>query len=120
MGVPYAQLVFHLANFKAFGEVYGFVAASDAFGFAARAIQQVISQIGTPDDFVGVVEDSFVVLTHIQPSAVDAMIRAMQTDFAEGIEVFYSFQDVARGGVMLDNGSNVQELIPLMQLELTV
>ena len=118
MGIPYAMLVFTLGNFKPFGDVYGFVAANDVFGYAARSIQQAISQIGTPDDFVGVSGDRFVALTHVDDP--HALVEATCAAFAEGVKAFYTFQDVEQGGLRLDTGGGVQELVPLMQLELVL
>ena len=117
MDVPYKQLTLTLENFKPFSEVYGFMAADDAFGFAARSIQEVISKSGTPDDFVGVVEDHFVVLTHV--AEPDPMIKAIQTAFTDGVKTFYTFQDAEKGSLTLSNGKTdiKEQTIPLMQLE---
>jgi CheY-like chemotaxis protein len=65
-----------LNGFDAYRDVYGFIAADEVFGFAGRCAQEVISTEGTPDDFVGVVGDQFVILTGAtQPSAIEAQIK---------------------------------------------
>jgi DNA-binding response OmpR family regulator len=114
MGVRHSQLTFTLENFKAYGDVYGFMAANEAFGFAARAIQQVVSQKGTADDFVGVSEDRFVVLTHAED--VYPLVEEMRGKFEEGVKAFYTFHDVEQGGLVFSVEGGVKEIVPLMQL----
>ena len=116
--IPYTQLTFALDNYSPFREVYGFVAADEAFGFAARTIQEVLSQQGTPDDFVGVSDDHFVVLTHA--SEPPALIEAVRRHFAEGVKPFYTFQDVEHNGLMLATAAHVPQHVPLMQLQVEV
>jgi len=113
---PYAQLTFALDNFNPFREVYGFVAADEVFGFAARTIQEVLSQQGTPDDFVGVSDDHFVVLTHA--AETPALVEAVRQNFAEGVKPFYNFQDVERNGLTLTTAQNLPQHVPLMQLQI--
>lgn len=68
-----AVLRLTITGFAAYSDVYGFMAANEAFGFASRCIQEVVRAGGTPDDFVGVEGDSFVILT---PSAGAASLEA--------------------------------------------
>lgn len=102
-----------IENYMAYSDVYGFIAANDAFGFAARCIQEVISEHGTPDDFVGVVEDHFIILTQQDAPKLEEHIK---THFAEKIKTFYSFMDVDRGGVVLQPGTDEERIAPLMTL----
>jgi CheY-like chemotaxis protein len=98
-----------LNGFDAYRDVYGFIAADEAFGFAGRCVQEVISSEGTPDDFVGVLGDQFIILTGApQPHALEAHIRER---FAEGIRAFYNFADAERGGLLVQD-----TLTPLMSL----
>lgn len=103
-----------LDGFKAYGEVYGFMAANEVFGYAARAIQEIVSQMGTPNDFVGVVEDRFIVLTHAG-SPIE-LTAAVQQKFGEGVKVFYSFKDMEQGGLFLRPGTEQEQFAPLMRL----
>jgi CheY-like chemotaxis protein len=101
-----------LEGFKTYCDVYGFLAGNEVFGFAARAIQQVVSQHGTTSDFVGVVDDHFVVLTSAAaPAELEARIRKA---FDEGVKAFYSFADVERGGLLVDAGGPDERLSPIM------
>lgn len=113
-GQPWTALYLGLEGFKPYGEVYGFVAANQAFGYAARAIQEIIGLMGTPNDFVGVVEDRFIVLTHVDdPAALDA---AVKQHFAEGVKLFYSFKDTEQGGFLLNAGTEEEQFIPVMSI----
>ncbi len=114
MNVPFTQMVLTVENFKPYSEVYGFMASDEVFSFTARAIQQVISTSGTPDDFVGITEDRFVVLTHAPDCT--PLISEIQGIFQEGVKAFYSFKDVEKGGLVLNAGTGEQETVPLMQL----
>ncbi|MEO8395348.1 MAG: response regulator, partial [Chloroflexota bacterium] len=113
---PYTQLTFALDNFNPFREVYGFVAADEVFAFAARTIQEVLSQQGTADDFVGVSGDEFVVLTHI--AETPALIESVRQRFAEGVKPFYTFHDIERGGLTLTTAADAEQQVPLMQLHI--
>ncbi len=108
----FTELRFGLEGFEAYRDVYGFMAADDAFGFAARAIQEVVSADGTAYDFVGVSENHFVILTHVDDAKkLEDKIKA---HFAENIKMFYSFTDVERGGVLLHPGTADEKLAPIM------
>lgn len=90
-----------VSGLSAYRDVYGFIAADEVFGFAGRCAQAVISAEGTPDDFVGVLDDQFVILTGAaQPSAIEAQIIDR---FAAGVRAFYNFVDAERGGVLVQD-----------------
>jgi DNA-binding response OmpR family regulator len=112
---PCQRVTFTLENFNSFRDVYGFVSADEVFAFVARTLQEVISQQGTPDDFVGVSGDQFVLLTH----AIDSpsLIIAIQTRFAEGVKPFYTFLDLEQSGLALTTADDSQPRVPLMQLQ---
>jgi DNA-binding response OmpR family regulator len=113
-GQPFTSLRLKLQGFKDYSDVYGFMAASEVLAFAARSIQQTISEEGTPDDFVGISGDQFVILTHTDNAgALDQRIRSK---FNDGIHAFYSFKDVELGGLTLNAGTAEEQIVPLMQL----
>ncbi len=110
--VPHHLLVFKVDNFDVYSDVYGFMAADEVFGFAAQTIQSAVGGYGTPDDFVGVRDDHFVVITHAEDPT--PLIARARLDFQQGIQPFYSFQDVEQGGLVLDVGTDSQQIVPLM------
>ncbi len=111
--VTYTEARLGIEGFEAYSDVYGFMAADEAFGFAARCIQEVVSSKGTPNDFVGVMDNDFVVLLHNNATELEEEIK---TRFVEGIKAFYSFADVERAGVILKPGTSEEKIAPLMRL----
>lgn len=108
----FAEIRLGIEGLDAYRDVYGFIAADEAFGFAGHCIQEVVSVDGTPQDFIGVVDNDFVVLTHApDPAAIEANIKGF---FAESVKTFYSFVDVDQGGVILEPGTERERLAPLM------
>lgn len=111
-GEPYHEIRLALAGFQAYNDVYGFMAANEAFSYASRAVQEIVVQQGTPHDFVGVKEDNFVLLTRLKdPRPLE---DAIKNKFADGIKAFYTFTDVDRGGLILNPGTMLEETAPLM------
>lgn len=107
-----AEIRLGIEGFDAYRDVYGFIAADEAFGFAGQCIQEVISRVGTQQDFIGVAENDFVIFTHASdPVAIETQIKDY---FAESVKAFYSFVDVDQGGVILEPGTAQERLAPLM------
>ncbi len=102
MAQPYSVIHLAIGGYSLYNDIYGFMAGNDVFAYAARVIQQVISTRGTPDDFIGVQGDEFLILTsapyadHIQTEII--------AHFDEGISAFYSFTDLERGVSMVTLG----------------
>lgn len=109
---PFTDLRLSIDGYKTYCDVYGFLAGNEVIGFAAKTIQQAISEHGTPDDFVGIVDNNFVVLTQAHDSP--EMQTAIQKQFADGVKAFYSFADVERGGLVLAAGTEQERKYPLM------
>jgi DNA-binding response OmpR family regulator len=111
---PYTDLRLGLEGYRAYCDIYGFLAGNEVFAFAAKTIQQTISEKGTQHDFVGVQDDHFVILTEAQE--VSQIEEAIRQKFAEGVKAFYSFADVERGGLLINSGTEQEELVPVMAL----
>jgi CheY-like chemotaxis protein len=108
----YTDLRLGINDYKAYCDVYGFLAGDEVMGFAGKTIQQSVSELGTANDFVGIVDDYFVVLTHSKnPGAIEELVRQR---FQDGIKAFYSFADAERGGLLLHSGTEQEQMIPLM------
>jgi DNA-binding response OmpR family regulator len=94
---------------------YGFVAGDEALRFAAGVIQDVVTEQGTLDDFVGrATNEVFVVTT--KSKDVSAMADQLRRRFREGIQPHYSAADREQGGIKQRDGS----LAPLMRLSIGV
>jgi DNA-binding response OmpR family regulator len=111
----YNELRFTVNGYQGFNEVYGFVAAKEVLAYAGKLIQDVVSQLGTQDDFVGIQGDEFVLLTHApEVQKIDDQIK---TAFADSAKTFYTFSDAERGGVLLHPDTDSESLVPLMTLQ---
>src|SRR5690606_30115739 len=58
------ELKFTLHGFDSYADVYSFIAANDALYHAGKTIRDVLSELGQNNDFVGIENDHFIVLTN--------------------------------------------------------
>ncbi|MEZ4671041.1 MAG: response regulator [Anaerolineae bacterium] len=111
---PYTDMRFVLNGYKAYCDTYGFLSGNEVFSFTGRLIRDVAARQGTAEDFVGLLGDEFVLLTTAaNPSGMGATIVQR---FQDGINAFYAFVDVERGGVLLNPGTDQERLAPIMKL----
>lgn len=111
---PFTELIFSLEGFTAYSDVYGFMAAGEVIHHAGKTIQEIIREKGTPDDFVGILNDEFIILTHTKD--VQRLESSIKSKFNEDVRAFYSFVDADRGGILLNMGKENERFVPLMQL----
>jgi DNA-binding response OmpR family regulator len=69
-----AVLRLNLEHFSAYNHHYGMLAGHDVFSQVAQRIQQAVVEYGTVDDFIGVLEDTFIVLTAADPDRLSKHI----------------------------------------------
>jgi GGDEF domain-containing protein len=112
-GREFVAIGYSVEGLNAYHEVYGFVAANDVFNYAGSVIQKKLAEHGTPDDFIGITDDEFIILTHSDDA--DSLDAAIKTQFAQDVRAFYSFVDADKGGLMLHPGTDHEEFVPLMQ-----
>jgi CheY-like chemotaxis protein len=113
----YTELVLCLSGFAEYTDVYGFMAGGDVLNHAGKTIKEIVSKMGTPDDFVGILNDDFVLLTHTPD--VESLKKGIQEKFSEGVRAFYSFLDADRGGLLVNPGKEDEKLVPLMTIQST-
>jgi diguanylate cyclase (GGDEF)-like protein len=83
-------------NFEAFNEVYGFVAADDVIRFTAMLINEVLDELGTPNDFVGHPGgDNFIIIT--EHETAQNIRDRLKTRFSEEVLSHYNFVDREQG-----------------------
>ena len=83
-------------------------------GTPAAVDHRSVAGRGTADDFVGLLGDEFVVLT--AATAPDTLRDNILKRFKDGINAFYSFNDVERGNLLLNAGTPQEKPAPLMEL----
>lgn len=110
---PFSELIYSIQGFNAYNDVYGFVAANQAISHAAKTIQGSLAEWGTPDDFVGIINNDFVLLTYARD--VEALDTAIKDKFKQEIRAFYTFIDADRGGLTVNPGTSEEAFVGLMQ-----
>ncbi|MCC7448879.1 MAG: response regulator [Anaerolineae bacterium] len=109
----FTELDIQLAGFKAFRDLYGFVAADEALAYIARVFAETVAGDGTPEDFAGIYDENRFVIFTFSPD-INKFIEALCKRFSEGAKTFYNFIDSERGFVIVDEAS--QQHAPLMYL----
>lgn len=96
----------HLAPFHT---EYGFVTGDEVLRFAGNLIQEVVTAMGTLDDFVGRASNEvFIVITKAKDTS--AMIQQLRDQFNKGVQLYYKPEHRERGGILQSDGT----LAPLM------
>ncbi len=112
------HLDIRLSGFSSFREVYGFIAADESLGFAARVLTDVVTQIGTSNDFIGTPEEGhFTIFTHT--GDLETFITELTTRFNEQVKTLYNFVDADRGTIVIKPGTPEERHEPLMALDIT-
>jgi CheY-like chemotaxis protein len=108
-----------LNGFGAFRDAYGFLTADEALNVAAKVLTEVVTELGTPNDFIGTpAEARFVVIT--RADSPDPLIAAMIGRFAQRVKTLYNFTDAERGFVILNPGTDAERQERLMTLQVVL
>ncbi len=108
-----------LDHFKAFNDAYGFVNGDRVIRFTAEVLQNVLKQMGNPNDFLGHVGgDDFIFLT--TPQKMEAICTQILDQFKQGIGSFYDPQDAERGYFEARNRQGKVQQFPLVSLSIAV
>ena len=111
----WAILRLSLNGFKAFGDMYGFLAGEEVLRFAAQMFGQVVDRLGAPDDFIGHSGgDSFVIIG--ASGQMKTLADELCARFAEGVKMHYSFRERERGYLVVKDSDGNEENVPLMTL----
>jgi diguanylate cyclase (GGDEF)-like protein len=111
----WALMDVRINNFEPFNEVYGFVAGDDVLRFSGMLINEVLDELGTPNDFIGHAGgDNFIIIT-AEDSAAEIRQR-MKSRFAEEVLSHYNFMDRDQGFIMAAGSGGQTVKVPLMTL----
>jgi diguanylate cyclase (GGDEF)-like protein len=111
----WALMDVRINNFEPFNEVYGFVAGDDVLRFTGMLINEVLDELGTPNDFIGHAGgDNFIIIT-AEESASEIRQR-MKSRFAEEVLSHYNFMDRDQGFIMTAGSGGQTVKVPLMTL----
>ncbi len=104
----WALMDVRINNYEPFKEVYGFVAGGDVLRFMSMIINEVLDQMGTPNDFVGHAGgDNFIIVTALASAA--AIRTRLKQRFAEDVLSHYSFMDREHGYILASGGPGQAE-----------
>jgi CheY-like chemotaxis protein len=103
-------------GFSTFREVYGFLTADEALSLVAQVMTEVVTVMGTPNDFIGIAEEArFVVFTHAGDA--DPIAAALVERFSERVKTLYNFTDADRGYLVVNPDTENERHEPLMSLK---
>jgi len=116
---PWSILYLDLDNFKAFNDVYGFLAGNDMILLVGRICQNVVYKYGNSDDFVGHVGgDDFVVLT--TPDRVNTLCMHVTARYKEESTTLYRPEDLRCGSISGVDRKGRPYQFPLVSLSIGV
>jgi len=93
---PWSVLYLDLDNFKAFNDVYGFLAGNDMILLVGNICREVVYDCGNVDDFVGHIGgDDFVIVT--TPERERCLCRQILTRYKQESLSLYRREDRERG-----------------------
>lgn len=105
----YTILYIDLDNFKAYNDTYGFGKGDRVIHF----VSQLLTEIVPAYDFIGHIGgDDFVAMLNTYD--VDALCDTFIKRFDQGIQLFYSIEDLNNGFIMTKNRKGEEEQYPIM------
>lgn len=116
----FSYLFLDLDNFKDYNDYYGFKRGNDVLRFFSHLLQDVISEIGTLDDFIGNIGgDDFVIILK-DYRGTEKLCEEIINRFNEGIKNFYNEEDLERKYIeVIDRKGNLSRF-PVMGISISV
>lgn len=112
---PWAVAYVDLDNFKAYNDIYGFVAGNEMIKAIARIIREAVDELGDPNgnDFVGHIGgDDFVIVS--APESIEMIIRRVIEQADSVIPSLYSAEHQERGFVVTTDRQGRVARFPLV------
>lgn len=109
------ELRVYIDGFNEYADVYSFMAANDVLYHASKIIREVVGEIGTDDDFIGIQDDTFIIMTRMDDT--DTILEMAKSRFDKQVKTFYTFADADRGGIVVNEGQSNERVAALMNLQ---
>jgi diguanylate cyclase (GGDEF)-like protein len=116
---PWSILYLDLDNFKAFNDVYGFLAGNNMILLVGHICQRIVYEDGNADDFVGHVGgDDFVIVT--TPDRAHLLCRNIIARYKQESMLLYRQDDLERGTISGVDRKGRPYQFPLVSLSIGV
>jgi DNA-binding response OmpR family regulator len=104
-----------IQHYDAYREVYGFLAADEVLRQAAMRMNEILSEIGEEDDFIGYAGgENFFIITSADRG--EKVAERLKTEFAESVKGLYSEVDRQRGHLLFNRHGKQDLEEPFMTL----
>ena len=115
----FAVLYFDLDNFKAYNDIYGFLAGDEIIKFTANTIVKNVHSLELPNNFVGHIGgDDFVAI--VEDSCYEDVCKQIIAEFEVGVMKYYNDCDIERGYLEVPNRKGIIEQYPLTSISIGV
>jgi GGDEF domain-containing protein len=95
--------------------VYGFLAGDDVLRFVAMLLNEVLDELGTPNDFIGHPgDDHFVLITN--ETIVQPVLQRLKERFTEEVPTHYNYVDRENGYLTTPNNDGAPHRSGLMTI----
>jgi diguanylate cyclase (GGDEF)-like protein len=116
---PWSVLYLDLDNFKAFNDVYGFLAGNNMIMLVGNICQEVVYECGNVDDFVGHIGgDDFVIVT--TPERERCLCHLILSRYKKESLSLYRREDLERGSIHGLDRQGRPSRLPLVTLSIGV
>jgi diguanylate cyclase (GGDEF)-like protein len=116
---PWSILYLDLDNFKAFNDVYGFLAGNDMILLVGRTCQRTVYDYGNTDDFVGHIGgDDFIIIT--TPDRETVLYRQILARYKRESIALYRPEDIERGSISGVDRKGRPYQFPLVSLSIGI
>lgn len=116
----YAMIYIDLDNFKAYNDTYGFSNGDEMIKYTAKLISKyVMKEDENEQNFVGHIGgDDFVAI--VEGDRYEKVCQNIIAEFDEGIQKYFTKEDVERGYIEVENRKGILEQFPLTTISVGV
>ena len=110
----------HINGFDTYTQAYGPVVGEDVLKYTALMLNEIVNELGSPDDFIGqmVVGPDFVVTS--SPAHMKAICTRLCERFDAEIGLQYNYRDRRNGYIVITDEQGGARHIPLMSLAIGI
>jgi DNA-binding response OmpR family regulator len=110
----------HINGFETFTQAYGAVVGEDVLKFTALLLNEVVNELGSPEDFIGqmVVGPDFIVTS--TPEHLHTICEKLSERFDAEIGLHYNYKDRRNGYITVNDDAGNPRQAPLMSLSIGI